>query len=142
MIGAMCRLKMFPRLSLERGAYALLICLEMIVADPLWAQNAPSDIKLVLLESRDGYRMFLSEGEALKFSDILNRITPRNENTPSKAQPELICFFFWTYDSKSNNLVRHAISFNDQGRSVNWSIDPDVSDMIRSLSHQVELRKQ
>lgn len=142
MIGAMCRLKMFPRLSLEHGVYALLICLELIAVDTLWAQNTPSDVKLVLLESRDGNRKFLSEGEVLRFSDILNRITPRNGNIPSKAPPELICFFFWTYDSESNNLVRHAISFNDQGRSINWSIDPDVSDMIRSLAYQVELHKQ
>ena len=110
------------------------------IAFRVWALEVDKDVKLVRAENHESdMAVFLTETEIIKFVEILKNLRPIS-SLRGKSPPEPLWFYYWTYDAKSNNLVRNALSFSTKGQSVNWKSDVNTSELIIQLVMDVTSR--
>jgi len=95
------------------------------------------ETKLALFWSYDGRECFLSINDIVELKIIISHIKPVKEQNEVKALPQKFVFYYWDYSDKNRDLIRHSISFNSKGESINWAISKADSERIMAFVYRL-----
>lgn len=92
---------------------------------------------VVLFRTARGARVILTPEQASKFEGVIDKIRPRPNRADGKPIPEPYVFYYWTLHEANDDLIKHSITFNHRGTSVNWALDEQSTREIRQLIGQL-----